>query len=181
VEPFSDEGTNPKLGIFGSLMWDMGYEICVGTWLVASISHLRSHISHPHLKKGIATQTLPRSQDVVSHSEMKMVIIREEHCPMNLEVAEHLKKLARDYRDTRSALQARYRETTSAEDFLAELRQREAAATNRFRLLQQHLLTALNEEELEKILELSRAFDEIRIINQFTILALTQTSKESEP
>ena len=66
-------------------------------------------------------------------------------------VAEHLKKLAQDYHDTHSALQARYRETSSTEDFLAELRQREAALANRFRLLQQHLLTALNEEELEAL------------------------------
>ena len=95
-------------------------------------------------------------------------------------VAEHLKKLAQDYRDTHSALQARYQETTSTEDFLAELRKREAALTNRFRLLQQNLLTALNEEELEKMLELSRVFDEIRIINQFTLLALTQTNEPGD-
>ncbi len=95
-------------------------------------------------------------------------------------VAEHLKKLAQDYHDTHSALHARYRETSSAEDFLAELRQREAALTNRFRLLQQHLLTALNEEELENMLELSRVFDEIRLINQFTLLALTQTNEPGD-
>jgi hypothetical protein len=41
---FSDEGTNPKLEILRSLMWDMGYEICAGTRLVASISDLTSHI-----------------------------------------------------------------------------------------------------------------------------------------
>jgi hypothetical protein len=44
VELFSDEGANPKLGIFRSLMWDMGYEICAGTRLVASISDLTSQI-----------------------------------------------------------------------------------------------------------------------------------------
>jgi hypothetical protein len=52
VEPFSDEGTNPKSGIFGSLMWDMGYEICAGTRLVASISDLTSRF-----EKEIDTQT----------------------------------------------------------------------------------------------------------------------------
>jgi hypothetical protein len=44
VEPFSDEGANPKFGIFGSLMWDMGYELCAGTRLLAFISDLTSHI-----------------------------------------------------------------------------------------------------------------------------------------
>ena len=92
-------------------------------------------------------------------------------------VAEHLKKLAQGYRDAHSALHARYREKTSTEDFLAELKQREAVLTNRFRILQQHLLTALNEEELEKMLEMSRIFDEIRIINQFILLALAQTNE----
>jgi hypothetical protein len=42
VGPFSDEGTNPKLGIFGSLMWDMGYEIELGWWLLSHISDLTS-------------------------------------------------------------------------------------------------------------------------------------------
>ncbi len=95
-------------------------------------------------------------------------------------VAEHLKKLAQGYRDTHSALQTRYREQTSTENFLAELKQREAILTNRFRLLQQHLLTTLNEEELEKMLELSRVFDEMRIINQFTLLALAQTNEPGD-
>ena len=70
VESFSDEGTNPKLEILRSLMWDMGYEICDGTRLVASISDL-------NLKKGIATQTWPRPQDVVSHSGIKKVVKNE--------------------------------------------------------------------------------------------------------
>ncbi len=38
-------------------MWDIGYEICAGTRLFADGFYLTSQISHPHLKKGIATQT----------------------------------------------------------------------------------------------------------------------------
>ena len=87
-------------------------------------------------------------------------------------VAERLRKLAQDYHDTHLALQARYQERSSAESFLAELKQREADLMNRFRLLQQQLLATLEEEELEKTLELSRVFDEIRIINQFVIQTL---------
>jgi len=97
-------------------------------------------------------------------------------------VAEHLKKLAQDYHNTHSDLQTRYREMTSAEAFLAELVMRETALMKRFRLLQQQLLAALEAEELEKTLELSRVFDEIRIINQFTIQALTEANEtEDDP
>lgn len=92
-------------------------------------------------------------------------------------VAEHLKRLAQNYRETHLTLQTRYREMTSAEDFLAELRQREAALINRFRLVQQNLLTTLAEEELEKVLELSRVFDEMRIINQFAFQALAEADQ----
>ncbi len=95
-------------------------------------------------------------------------------------VSEHLKKLAQDYRDTHLALQTRYRVMTSVVDFLAELKQREAVLMNRFRLLQHQLLATLREEELEKTLELSRVFDEIRIINQFTIQTLTDASEPED-
>jgi hypothetical protein len=108
-----------------------------------------------------------------------MTITREECYSMNKvpAVDEHLKKLAQDYRNTHSDLQTRYQEMTSAEGFLSELAQREAALMNRFRLLQQQLLAALKAEELEKTLELSRVFDEIRIINQFAIQTLTEANE----
>ena len=92
-------------------------------------------------------------------------------------VAEHLKKLAQNYRDIHLTLQSQYQEMTSTEDFLEELKQREAALINRFRLVQQQLLATLKEEELEKVLELSRVFDEIRIISQFAIQTLTAASQ----
>ena len=92
-------------------------------------------------------------------------------------VAENLKKLAQDYRNTYSAMQIRYQEMISAEDFLAELKQQEATLMNRFRLLQQWLVANLEEENLENVLELSRVFDEIRIINQFAIQTLSETNE----
>ena len=95
-------------------------------------------------------------------------------------VSEHLKKLAQDYRDTHLALHTQYQVMTSVEHFLAELKQREAVLMNRFRLLQHQLLATLREEELEKTLELSRVFDEIRIINQFTIQTLTEVNEPED-
>ena len=47
---------NPKHEILKSLMWDMRFAPVLGYLPMASISHLRSHISHPHLNKGMATQ-----------------------------------------------------------------------------------------------------------------------------
>jgi hypothetical protein len=90
---------------------------------------------------------------------------------------EHLGKLARDYRDTYLALQTRYREIKSAEEFFAELKQREEALLNRFRLVQQQLLSSLKEEELERMLEICSIFDEIRIINQFAIQTLAEADE----
>ena len=87
-------------------------------------------------------------------------------------VSEHLKELAQNYHDTHQAFQERHRETTSAEEFLAEVNQREAALMNRFRLLQQQLLATLEEKDLERMLELSRIIDEMRIINQFAVQTL---------
>jgi hypothetical protein len=69
---------DPKHEILKSLMWDMGYAICAGTRLFAAGFYLtsftlwnpacggfargeipqgKSHISHPHLEKGIAIST----------------------------------------------------------------------------------------------------------------------------
>ena len=87
---------------------------------------------------------------------------------------EHLKKLAQDYHDTHHSLEARYREMESAEEFLVEIRKQEAALLNRFRLVQQKLLASLEEEELEKAVELCRIFDQIRVINQFAVQALVE-------
>lgn len=93
---------------------------------------------------------------------------------------EHLKKLAQDYRDTHLALQTRYREKKSSEDFFAELKQQEGILLNRFRLVQQELLSSLKEEELEKMLEVSSIFDEIRIINEFAIQTLAEASESPD-
>ena len=95
-------------------------------------------------------------------------------------VAEHLKKLAKNYHSTHFTLQTASQEMTSSEDFLVELKQREAALIKRFRLVQKQLLAALKEEELERILELSRVFDEIRIVSQFAMQTLTASSKAAE-
>lgn len=93
-------------------------------------------------------------------------------------LVEHLKNLAQGYRDTHLALQAQYRKMESPEEFLAELKHREAALLSRFRLVQKNLLASLEEEELEKAIELSRIFDEIRVINEFAIQTLI--GKDSE-
>ncbi len=93
-------------------------------------------------------------------------------------VVEHLKNLAQGYHDAQLALQAQYRETESPEEFFVELKHREAALLSRFRLVQKHLLASLEDEELEKAIELSRIFDEIRVINEFLIQTLV--GKDSE-
>lgn len=87
---------------------------------------------------------------------------------------QHLKKLAQGYHETYLALETRYQEVQSKDEFLIELKQREAALLNRFRLVQKQLLASLEEEELENALELSKIFDEIRVINQFVIQALAE-------
>lgn len=93
-------------------------------------------------------------------------------------VVEHLKNLAQSYHDAHLALQARYHDRESPEKFFVELKHREEALLSRFRIVQKDLLTCLEDEELEKAIELSRIFDEIRVINEFLIQTLV--GKESE-
>ena len=88
--------------------------------------------------------------------------------------AEHLKTLAHHYRETYLALESRYEQMQSAEEFLLELKQREAALIDRFRLVQQKFFAVINEGEVDKLLELSRIFDEIRVINQFIIQTVVE-------
>jgi putative heme degradation protein len=89
-------------------------------------------------------------------------------------VVHHLKSLAQEYRDTHLALQKRYQEMKSVEDFLAELKDREGMLLDRFRLVQQQLIAALEDEHLEKMLELSRIFDQMRLISLFTVQTLRE-------
>jgi hypothetical protein len=91
--------------------------------------------------------------------------------------AEHLKTLAQDYRETYLALEARCQEMVSPEEFLHELKQREASLIDRFRLVQKELFSVVKAGELEKLLELSRIFDEIRVINQFIIQTVVEADK----
>jgi hypothetical protein len=93
--------------------------------------------------------------------------------------AEHLKTLAQDYRETYLALEARYQEMPSPEEFLLELKQREASLIDRFRLVQKVLFSEIGEGELDKLLELSRIFDEIRVINQFIIQTVVEADKST--
>jgi hypothetical protein len=93
--------------------------------------------------------------------------------------AEHLKTLAQDYRETYLSLEARYQEMPSPEDFLLELKQREASLIDRFRLVQKELFSVIEAGELDKLLELSRIFDEIRVINQFIIQTVIEADKFS--
>ena len=95
-------------------------------------------------------------------------------------VVEHLKNLAQGYHDAQLALQAQYREIESPEEFFVELKHREAALLSRFRLVQKHFLAALEDEELEKAIELSRIFDEIRVINEFLIQTLVGKDSETK-
>jgi hypothetical protein len=91
--------------------------------------------------------------------------------------AEHLKTLAQDYRETYLALEARYQEMVSPVEFLLELKQREASLIDRFRLVQKELFSEIGAGELDKLLELSRIFDEIRVINQFIIQTVVEADK----
>ena len=93
--------------------------------------------------------------------------------------AEHLKRLARNYRETYLTLEARYQEMQSSEEFLFELKQREAALIDRFRLIQKEWFSVIKEKELDKLLELSSIFDEIRIINQFMIQTVVEADEVS--
>lgn len=91
--------------------------------------------------------------------------------------AEHLKALAQDYREIYLALEARYREMSSPEEFLLELKQREASLIDRFRLVQKELFSVIKAGEVDKLLELSRIFDQIRVINQFIIQTIVEADK----
>jgi hypothetical protein len=91
--------------------------------------------------------------------------------------AEHLKTLAHNYRETYLALESRYQEMLLPEEFLLELKQREAALIDRFRLVQKELFSVIRAGELDKLLELSRIFDEIRVINQFIIQTVVEADK----
>jgi hypothetical protein len=93
--------------------------------------------------------------------------------------AKHLKTLAHQYRQTYLALEASYEQMQSPEEFLLELKQREAALIDRFRLLQKEFFSVINEGELDKLLELSRIFDEIRVINQFIIQTVVEADNVS--
>ena len=93
--------------------------------------------------------------------------------------AEHLKTLARNYRETYLTLESRYQEMQSPEEFLFELKQREAVLIDRFRLIQKEWFSVIKEKELDKLLELSSIFDEIRIINQFMIQTVVEADNVS--
>jgi hypothetical protein len=95
-------------------------------------------------------------------------------------LVEHLKNLAQGYHDTHLALETQYRKMESPEAFLVQLKHREAALLSRFRLVQKNLLASLEEEELEKAIELSKIFDEIRVINEFAIQTLVGKESDTE-
>jgi hypothetical protein len=65
----------------------------------------------------------------------------------------------------------------SPEEFLLELKQREASLIDRFRLVQKDFFSVIRSEEVEKLLELSRIFDQIRVINQFIIQTVVEADK----
>jgi hypothetical protein len=90
-------------------------------------------------------------------------------------IQDHLKALAKEYRDHHLVLQKRYQETSSADDFVAELRRRESALVDRFRLVQINLLGLLQGEHLNLMLDLSRIFDEMRVVNSFAVQVLSET------
>ena len=60
-----------------------------------------------------------------------------------------------------------------------ELKQREAVLIDRFRLIQKEWFSVIKEKELDKLLELSSIFDEIRIINQFMIQTVVEADNVS--
>lgn len=91
--------------------------------------------------------------------------------------AEHLKTLARNYRETYLALESRYLQMQSPEEFLLELKQQEATLIDRLRLVQKELFSVIEARELDKLLELSGIFDEIRLINQFMLQTVIGADK----
>ena len=93
--------------------------------------------------------------------------------------AEHLKTLAQDYRETYLLFETRYQEMRSPEEFLLELKQQEATLIDRFRLVQKKMISSLEGLELENLLELSRIFDGIRVINQFIIQTVVEADKSA--
>jgi hypothetical protein len=95
-------------------------------------------------------------------------------------VQDHLRKLAEDYRNHHVALQKRYQEVASVGEFIAELRRRESALVDRFRLVQLKLLGSLQGDHLTLMLDLSRIFDEMRVVHTFALQVLTET-KDSAP
>jgi hypothetical protein len=95
-------------------------------------------------------------------------------------IQDHLRKLAEDYRNHHVALQKRYQEMASAEEFIAELRRRDSALVDRFRLVQLRLLGLLQGDQLSLMLDLSRIFDEMRVVHAFALQVLTET-QESAP
>jgi hypothetical protein len=90
-------------------------------------------------------------------------------------VQDHLRRLAEDYRNHHVALQKRYQEAASVEEFLAELRQRDSVLVDRFRLVQLKLLGLLQADSLSLMLDLSRIFDEMRVVQTFALQVLAET------
>jgi hypothetical protein len=95
-------------------------------------------------------------------------------------IQDHLRKLAEDYRNHHVALQKSYQEAASVEEFIAELRRRDSALVDRFRLVQLKLLGLLQGDHLTLLLDLSRIFDEMRVVHTFALQVLTET-KEPAP
>ena len=90
-------------------------------------------------------------------------------------IQDHLKKLAEDYRNHHVALQKRYQEAASAEEFIAELRRRDSTLVDRFRSVQLKLIGSLQGDHLNLMLNLSRIFDEIRVVHTFALQVSTET------
>jgi hypothetical protein len=95
-------------------------------------------------------------------------------------IQDHLRSLAEEYRSHHVSLQERYQEAASAEEFIADLRRRDSALVDRFRLVQLRLLASLQGDHLSLMLDLSRIFDEMRVVHTFALQVLTET-KESAP
>jgi len=95
-------------------------------------------------------------------------------------IQDHLRSLAEEYRSHHVSLQKRYQEVASAEEFIAEMRRRNSVLVDRFRLVQLRLLASLQGDHLSLMLDLSRIFDEMRVVHTFALQVLTET-KESAP
>jgi len=96
-------------------------------------------------------------------------------------IQDHLRRLAEDYRNHHVGLQKRYQEMASAEEFIAELRRRESALVDRFRLVQLKLLGLLQGDHLSLMLDLSRIFDEMRVVHTFALQVFTETKETASP